>query len=679
MKVPVILQTESAECGLACLAMVANSYGLVTDIVTLRKRFSVSAQGLTLKQLADMAAELGFSCRALRAEPAELSQIVLPCVLHWGLDHFVILQRIAANSYVIHDPACGLRKVRRGEFERHFTGVALELVPADSFVKTKNTSKLRLNDLPVGQIGLRKSLVLILFLSLAVQLFAMLAPLCVQLAIDKVIQHRNAQLLWPIAAGFIFVLISQVGCSLLREYAVLRISSLLSIKFAANLFAHLIRLPMDYFAKRHLGDVVSRFGSTVPLRQFFTTAIVSALLDCVTMIATSLILLRYSVRLTLVVLAAVILYLMIRLLFFHPVKQLNEEKILESAKENSHFMESVRGIQAIKIFQKENDRQGQWMNRLVAVLNKDIAIGKWGMGFAALNTLLFGMENIVIVSFAAMLVLSGKMTLGMLFAYLTYKSYFTSSVTGVISHAINFKMLDIHLDRISDITFTEKEATTTQTDGESGRPLVGNIEVKNIAYRFSRTEENLFERVTLFVKAGETLAITGPSGCGKTTLLKCLAGLLVPTEGEILIDGMPLSRYPAYRKQIATVMQDDELLSGSIGENIAFFESPIDWEKVHHCADIACVHDDIQRMPMQYSTLVGDMGSVLSGGQKQRIVLARALYREPRILFMDEATSHLDVGNEAIVNKNIGQLSITRILVAHRPETVRSAGRQFAM
>lgn len=680
MKTPIILQTESAECGLACLAMIANYHGLVTDIVTLRKRFSVSAQGLNLQQLADLATEIGFTYRALRAEMDELAQLSLPCVLHWGLDHFVVLQRVSSRYCVVHDPASGIRRLSHREFAKRFTGIVLEITPNEDFVRTKQTSRLRIKDLSITDSGIHSALLIILLLSIAVQVFAMLAPFCVQLAIDKVIQQANTDLLLPIVIGFVFVLISQIACSLLREYAVLRISSLLSLRLAASLFSHLVRLPMDYFIKRHLGDVMSRFGSLAPLRQFFTTGIVSAFLDCMTATVTLLILLRYSVKLTLIVLGVVTVFLAIRVLFYRPIKRINEEKILESSKESSHFMESIRAIQTIKIFQKESDRQSQWMNRLVAVLNKDVSASKWAMGFGATSTFLFGFENIAIVALGANLVLSSRLTLGMFFAYLTYKTYFTSAVTNLVTQGINFKMLDIHLDRISDIVFTEREILAKDAQHVvKHAQIAGNIEVRNVAYRFSRTEGYVFNNVALTIGAGETLAITGPSGCGKTTLLKCLAGLLTPTEGEILVDGIPLSVHADYRSQIATVMQDDELLSGSIGENIALFESPINWEKVHRCAALACIHDDIQKMPMQYNTLVGDMGSVLSGGQKQRIVLARALYREPRILFMDEATSHLDVHNEALVNQNISSLSITRILVAHRPETVRSAGKQFAM
>jgi ATP-binding cassette subfamily B protein RaxB len=185
--------------------------------------------------------------------------------------------------------------------------------------------------------------------------------------------------------------------------------------------------------------------------------------------------------------------------------------------------------------------------------------------------------------------------------------------------------------------------------------------------------------VSFVINPGETVAITGASGCGKTTLLKCLMGLVTPSEGEILIDDKPIKSVTTYRSQIAAVMQDDQLISGDIAENIAFFALDTDWEQVYKCAELACIRDDILKMPMQFNSLIGDMGASLSGGQKQRIVLARALYREPRILFMDEATSHLDITNEALVNENINALKMTRILVAHRPETVRSAGRQINM
>ena len=376
----------------------------------------------------------------------------------------------------------------------------------------------------------------------------------------------------------------------------------------------------------------------------------------------------YDVKLTFIVIAVVFLYGVLRWLLYRPFHLLSEESIVASAKENSHFMESVRAIQTIKLFQREGDRQNQWQNKLANVINKNIKLGRWQITYNTLNSLLFGIENILIIYFAATAVMGNIISVGMLYAFISYKGRFIEAIDTLIAQFIEYKMLDIHLNRLADIAFTEPEPIDEQNidniiDNVSQQKALiqGKIEVKNLSYQYGETELPVFKDLSFTIEAGETVAITGPSGCGKTTLLKCLMGLITPTTGKILIDGKPLQQINNYRAQIAGVMQDDQLLSGDISDNIACFAPQISPEKVQLCAQLACIHDEILHMPMQYNSLVGDMGSGLSGGQKQRIVLARALYKEPLILFMDEATSHLDVNNESIVNSHIKELNITRV------------------
>jgi ATP-binding cassette subfamily B protein RaxB len=288
-----------------------------------------------------------------------------------------------------------------------------------------------------------------------------------------------------------------------------------------------------------------------------------------------------------------------------------------------------------------------------------------------------------VILFAAKLVIAGSFTIGMLFAFMSFKLSFINAVNSLIAQAVNFKMLDIDLERISDIAFTEKENINEHSpkaeNGINAPIIVGKIEVIDLAYRFEGSDQDLFSNLSFTIEAGESAAIVGPSGCGKTTLIKCLMGLLEPTQGKILIDGKPLRSFKQYRSQIAGVMQDDQLVSGSIKDNITLFSTATDWHRIYLATSKACVHDEILSFTMDYETLVGDMGSSLSGGQKQRVVLARALYRDPRILFLDEATSHLDVTNESLVNKHIKDLAITKVLIAHRPETIKSADKKIVM
>lgn len=679
-RLPVIHQTESAECGLACLAMIASFHGYETDLAHLRQRIQISNHGTNLKNLIDMAARLHLAGRALKLDSDSVGGLQLPCILHWDLNHFVVLKSVKRNKAIIHDPANGERTLTKEEFDKHFTGIALELTPTNRFEIADTRKRLGLQHFWSRISGLKRSLLQILALSLLLQVFAVISPYYMQTVVDDVILRNDDNLLIVLALGFGLLLLIETGTHVLRQWVMLYLSSRLNIQMAANLFRHLIRLPMSYFSTRHMGDVVSRFGSLQNVRELLTTSLVAAVVDGIMAIITLTVMFFYSVKLTLLVLIVVLLYAALRFALYHPLRLLTEEQIIAQAKHDTHFMESVRAIQTIKLFQRENDRQSQWQNRLADTINQDIRITRWNIGYDTINRLLFGFENLLVIYFAATAVMGNIFSVGMLYAFLSYKNRFVGSMDTLIATWIELKMLGLHLDRLSDIVFSETEEQDELLQTQSStQPLAGKIEVRNLSFQYGETEGASFQNLNFIIEPGETVAITGPSGCGKTTLLKCLMGLLQPTEGEILIDGRPIKQVLDYRRQIAGVMQDDQLLAGSIADNIACFDQQIDFERIAICAQLACIHDEIMRMPMQYNTLVGDMGSSLSGGQKQRIVLARALCRMPRILFMDEATSHLDVANESLVNNHIKALAITRILVAHRPETVESAGRQIAL
>ncbi|MDP5211225.1 peptidase domain-containing ABC transporter [Microbulbifer sp. 2205BS26-8] len=683
-RLPVILQTEAAECGLSCLAMIASYHGYESDLASLRRRFSISNHGANLKTLIDMAGRLHLTSRALRLDLEHLGELQKPCVLHWDMNHFVVLKSAQPKHILIHDPSIGERRLDLETFGQHFTGVALELTPTEHFVTDKPRQTLSLRNFWQRITGLKRSLVQVLLLSLLLQLFAIIAPFYIQTVVDDVILRSDNNLLLVLALGFGLLLLIQTGTNALREWVILHLSSRLNIQMASNLFRHLIRLPMSYFSTRHMGDVVSRFGSLNQVRELLTTGLVAAIVDGVMALITLVAMFFYDIWLTFIVLVVVLLYAALRLLLYRPLRLLTEERIVAQAKHDSHFMESVRAIQTVKLFQRENDRQGQWHNRLADTINKDIRIARWNISYDTINKLLFGIENLLVIYFAASAVMDNLLSVGMLYAFISYKTRFVDSMDALVVKWIELKMLGLHLERLSDIVFTEAETidqhAVPEIDSDINDNLLqGKITVCNLTYRYGEAEAPVFQNLNFTIEPGETVALIGPSGCGKTTLLKCLMGLLKPKEGEILIDDLPLSQSPGYRSQIAAVMQDDQLMAGTVADNIACFDPKLDLERVTHCAQMACIHEEILRMPMQYNTLVGDMGTSLSGGQKQRIVLARALYRAPRILFMDEATSHLDMANEVLVNQHIQQLNITRILVAHRPETVSSAGRQIQL
>jgi ATP-binding cassette subfamily B protein RaxB len=468
----------------------------------------------------------------------------------------------------------------------------------------------------------------------------------------------------------------------LRQFVTMRLTKTLSMQMSANLFRHLIHLPMKYFSTRHMGDIVSRFESIESIRSMLSNGMVAVLVDGIMATLTLVAMFVYDSTLSFIVFATLVLYILLRWAMYTPFRLLNEEAILAGAKENTHFMESVRAAQTIKLFQKESDRQHQWQHKLANVMNTEIRIERWSIGYSTINGLLFDVENILVIYVAALAVMNGDLTLGMLYAFLAYKARFVSSMNGLIDQWIEFKMLDLHLSRLADIVHTKPEFPSAQAEQNLDtrtNKVAGKIEVRNLCFRYSEHEPYIIDKLNFVIEAGESVAIIGPSGCGKSTLIKLLMGLIEPTSGEIFIDDIPLAKHTGYRQQISSVMQEDQLLSGDLSDNIACFEPNVDHAKVQFCAELACIHQDVERFAMGYQTLVGDMGSSLSGGQKQRIIIARALYREPQILFMDEATSNLDIDNEAMINEHISALNITRLIVAHRPDTIAATERQIQL
>ncbi len=664
-----ILQSESSECALASLAMVANAHGLQLDLFDLRRRFPVSLKGATLQQLISHAGALNFSSRPLRLEINELAQLALPCILHWDLNHFVVLKKVGRGHITVLDPAVGERRLPLAEVSRHFTGVALELAPNAAFQPADQRQHVALSALTGKVRGLKRSLLQIFAVAVVLELFAIAAPLLNQLVVDDAIATHDSDLLSVLIIGFALLLVIQTAVGLARSWMVMVLGQSLSLQWASNVFAHLVKLPVEYFEKRHLGDVVSRFGSVGSIQKTLTTSVIEAVLD-----------------------GSVLIYGVLRWAAYRPFRDAAAERLVVAARENTHFLETLRAITPLKLFGREQERRARWQNLLVEVQNRDVRMAKMNIGFSTAHTLVSGAENLLVFWLGAGLVMqSGTavagattgaaqvFTIGMLFAFISYKGQFSSRVSALINYAVEIKMLSLHAERLGDIVLSTPEANELPSNDLAH--LEPSVELKGVSFRYGEGEPWILKEANLRLEAGQSVAIIGPSGCGKTTLLKLLLGLLTPQEGDVMYGGIPVKHLGVqnYRQRIGTVMQEDVLLAGSIGDNISFFDVQANDEHTHACAQVAAVHEDIARMPMGYQTLVGDMGSSLSGGQKQRVLLARALYKNPKVLALDEATSHLDIANEHRVTQALAQLPLTRIIVAHRPETIAGVQRVVSL
>ncbi len=679
-RVRLLRQTEIAECGLASLAMVANFHGLKVDLGTMRRRFAPSLRGAPLKALMAIADRIGLAPRAVKLPLEELRNLHLPAVIHWDLNHYVVLEKVEKGRALIHNPASSSKWMPLEEISNHFSGVALELRPTSDFSTGDERERLKLSQLWRSMTGLKRALVQTLLLSVVLQAFVLALPYYMQLAIDRVLPAQDRDLLAVLALGFGLFMLINLGASLLRSFVLLWAGTSLGYGLAANIARRLFRLPIDWFEKRHVGDILSRFQSIAPIQNLLLTGAIAALIDGVMAILTLTVMFFYSTTLTLIALAAFGIYLVVRLVSFAFERDAIEETITTGAAEQSMLIETLRGMTALRLFNRETMRHAMWQGKLTDNVNADVRRARIGIWQQTANGLVFGAENILTIFLAIGFVIDGGFSVGMVFAYLAYKTQFTQKAAGLVDQFIAFRLIGLHLERLSDIALSDEDVSFGPS-AEAETELKGRIELKDIRFRYAPSDPLVLDGVDLVVEPGDHIAITGPSGGGKSTLVKILLGLVEPDGGEMLVDGMPLTRfgYKSYHEQIAAVLQEDTLFAGTLADNIALFDEAPDMERIAQAAQLAAIHADIARMPMQYETLVGDMGSTLSGGQKQRVLLARALYRRPKLLIMDEGTAHLDTEHEKAVNAAISQMGITRIIIAHRAETIAAARAIYVM
>ena len=663
----VVLQNEAAECGLACLAMISSAFGKNISLIELRRRFSISAKGMNLKGLMDVADVLGLASRPVRLDLDDVRQLKLPAILHWEMKHFVVLARAKRDRFLIHDPARGRRWVDRSELSRCFSGVALEFTPATSFEKRPIAERARLGDLFLHVRGLVPSLVQMFVLAAIMELFALLSPILNQLVIDDAITKGDADLLFILAGGMVLLLVTTTAVRSLQGFVGLYMGTQLSFQMQTNLLRHALRLPVGWFEKRHIGDILSRFGSLNPIKDFLLGSITSSILNFVVGLLSLAMMMIYSPLLASVEVVSVLALAGVQAIAFPYYRRKTDENLHLSAKVQTTFLETIRGARTFKLFGQERERVATWQNEQASLINNQVQLAKFGLLGGAGSSLLAGVQQIAVWFLGARLVIEGGLTLGMLFAFQAYTSQFGGAASGMVAQIFNYRTLRLHLERIGDVVYSDQEKGI-DVPADPMRICSGQISLKGISFRYADNEPWVLQNVNLDVAPGEFVCLQGPSGQGKTTILKLLLGFHDPLEGEITLGGIPLRSFGirTFRSNIGVVLQDDQLFAGTISDNISFFDYAADAEHVEAAAKAAQIHDEIMRLPMAYQTLSGDLGSTLSAGQRQRVLLARALYRAPSILLLDEGTANLDPLSERKVMEVIANLTITRIVVAHR-------------
>lgn len=674
-RVPVILQTEAAECGLACMAMLAGYHGHNTDLLSLRAQFSSSLRGAKLQDLIEIAGALGLASRPVQVDIKDLDHLYLPCILHWNMNHFVVLTKVRGDTIEIINPGNGRRKMKISEASRHFTGVALEIDPGPNLQRVEKRPPVSLRALAGSISGLGKGLLQVFALALLLEFFALLAPQFLQMVVDQVLANGDDDLLAFLALSFGLLLLLKVLVEGLRTWTVMWLSANINIGWTGNVFNHLLKLPLDYFSKRYLGDVMSRFSAITIIQQTLTTNFVVVLIDGIMALITATMLFVYSVKLAAVTIGFAVVYGVLRAIYYKAYREASQKQINVVAHQQGTLIESLRGMQTVRLNNCSAQRSARFMNSTADVHNAGIVVQKLNLIFGAMNGMTTGAQRIAVLGFGAWLSLQGDMTAGMLMAFVAYADQFTTRFVGLADYAVQFRLLRLHGDRLADIVLTAPEK---HVDGTYvGTLKTHGISFSDVAFRYSYNSKLVLNECSFDVKDGEVIAITGVSGSGKSTIAKVLLGVLDHQSGTIKIGGVDiraLGKRKA-RSLIASVLQDDQLFSGTILENITFFDPGATLERAQLAAEKANLADEIDAMPMGYQTTIGDMGSSLSGGQQQRLLLARAFYREPRILVLDEATSHLDLENEDKICTAVRRAGTTTLIIAHRPQTIQSADR----
>lgn len=674
-RMPVVLQSEALECAHASLAMLAQYHRRNLTLQTLRERFAPPARGTSINELVQMAQSIGMLARVYRAEPSHLAQLRLPCVLHWDIVHFVVLEACSTATFDIVDPAIGRLSIGRDEFSRRFTGIVVEVEPGPDFLGRRDAP--RRNALELLRAGVKQHVATIasaILLAILLETLALASPLFIQAVTDSILGSGDVRLLIVLTVAFATAALLQTAISLARSSLLIRLGEELTVGWNVTVCGRLLRLPYEFFVRRSIGDIHSRFGSIDEIQRTVTHKFVEGALDGVTAMLSLAMIVLYSPILALLTLGFAIAYGVFRLMTFPRLRLAQERGIRVQSLQQSLLLEILHGIHSIKANGHEAGQLARYNRKTADTARAAAGVQRWTRTVEEVGQTILRLQRVMAIGIGAALAMRGEITAGMLVAYITYATQFSERSTRLLDLASDWRMLIVHGNRLSDIVLGP---SANEGGDEPADALRTDFALHGLRFRYSADTSWVLDGADLDIPGGGCVAIKGPSGTGKSTLAKLMIGLLEPDEGSISLGGVAIGRMKRdeLRRQIACVLQDDQLFNGTIAENIAFFEPGFSRERVVEAAKMAQIHAEIMAMPLRYESRVIDLGASLSGGQRQRMMLARALYRNPRVLVLDEASSHLDLENERLVNEAISGLRMTRVIIAHRPETLAIADR----
>jgi ATP-binding cassette subfamily B protein len=672
-RVPVVQQLHLADCGAACLAMVLRFYGKNVSLDDVRDSLGGGQEGVSALALLEAAHRFGLRGRAVRLDLQDLDFLQPGAILHWQLKHFVVLDRVTRHGVEIVDPAVGRRRVSAAEFGKSFTGVALLLEPAAEF-EPLSLGPSRVWRYLRGLFVHSGLMSRILVTSVFAQAIVLALPILTGLIVDRVVPRGDADLLLVIAAGIAMITVFGFLASYLRAHLLLRLRTHLDLQMTLDFFEHLLRLPFSFFQLRQTGDLMMRLDSNATIREMLTTTAITALLDGSLVTVYLVVLLLTHLQLGLLVLLLGALRVLIYLGTQRRHRELMSESLQAQAESANYQVQMIEGIETLKVTGTERRALEHWSNLFVEVMNVALKRGELGALVSSTLEALATASPLILLGYGGHLVLAGSLSLGTMLAMNALAAGFLGPLSSLVGTGLQLQTLRSYIERVDDVL----EKTPEQRDAADAAPsLAGRVAVANVSFRYSEATPWVLKNVDLEIETGTRIAIVGRSGSGKSTLARLLVGLYVPSEGEILYDGENLAHYElgSVRRQIGFVPQVPFLFASTIRSNISMADRDTPLREIQWAAEMAHVHHEIMDMPLKYETPVASGGANLSGGQRQRIALARALLRRPRILVLDEATSHLDTLAERRIHENLRGLEATRIVIAHRLSTVVDSDR----
>jgi ABC-type bacteriocin/lantibiotic exporter with double-glycine peptidase domain len=673
-RVPVLQQVSMVECGAACLAMLLSYHGRKTSISEIREQCGLGRDGLSALHIVKAARKYGMRVRAVSLKENDFRFVSLPAIIHWEFNHFMVVERWSTKFVEVVDPALGRRKISAEEFDDGFTGVVLMLEPGAHFKRENKPAKLSLRTYVRSYLQQATTPVLqVIGASLLLQLLGLVVPLLAEVSIDQIIPLKMLSALDLFGLGMIMIVLAQLVTRLLRASVLIYVQSRVDLSMMLNFFEHLVSLPQRYFLQRSSGDLLARVESNGVIRDTISNQLFSTLLDGTFVIVYFIILVTQSLAFSITVAVIAGLQVILLLCTNKPVGELMSRELAAAGKSQGYITEALGGMKTLKAAGAEHRILDRWSNLFLEQMNISI---RRNYLVSVIDTLMSTFNicaPLILLWIGTIQVINGGMEVGVMLALNALAGAVLTPVSSLVMTGKQLQLVRSHLERLADVVEAEPEQNL-QVVSQPPR-LSGEIYLQGVEFQYDANSPLVLQDINVHIKPGQKVAIVGRTGSGKSTLGNLLLGLYLPTKGVIFYDGIPLHtlNYHEVRAQFGVVTQEASIFGGSVRENIALNYPDMPLELVIRAGQLAAIHEDIMKMPMEYETMVSEGGNALSGGQRQRLALARAISHSPAILLLDEATSSLDVLTERIVEQNIRRLPCTQIIIAHRLSTIRNA------